>query len=155
MIYFISGHIDVEYSEFLEHYKAPIDLALSDPNCKFVIGDARGVDTHAQHYLHDKIDKSKVTIYHKGPNTRNNMYGYNTMGNYADHTAKDAAMTFISDVDILWIRSKEATKALYGSKYRENRMSGTERNLIRREEKNKQIINQNTQDNKSNEIKIN
>lgn len=137
MRYFISGHIDVNYDDFLLHYKTNIDFALKEENCSFVIGDAPGVDTHAQHYLHDKIDKSKVTIYHRGSFTRNNTYKYPTSGNYFDHFDKDRAMTENSDADILWIRSKEETKKLYGSKYREDRISGTEKNLIRREQINK------------------
>lgn len=138
MRYFISGHIDVDYNEFLVHYKKEIDAALDDPDCSFVIGDAPGVDTHAQHYLHDKIEKSKVTVYHRGTHTRNNYYKYATSGFYLDHFDKDRAMTENSDVDILWIRPKEETMKLYSDKYRENRVSGTEKNLIRRKELNEQ-----------------
>ena len=127
MIYFISGPIDISYDDFLKYYKANIDSALEDKESTFVIGDAGGVDTFAQHYLRNKIDHSKVCVYHKGRYFRNNKYGYPTKGGFADHDDKDSAMTIESDADILWIRSKEETKRLYGSKYRENRISGTEK----------------------------
>jgi hypothetical protein len=34
---------------------------LKDLDCSSVFGDAPGLDTYAQQYLSDKIDKSKVT----------------------------------------------------------------------------------------------
>lgn len=132
MIYFVSGHIDVSNDEFLLHYKKELDSALEDTNCSFVIGDAGGVDTFAQQYLDGRIDKTKVTVYHMGPKPRNNPVGYKTIGGFSDHFSKDAAMTEISDVDILWIRPEEETKKLYGVKYRAGRVSGTEKNKIRR-----------------------
>ena len=49
------------------------------------------------------------------------------------HTERDAAMTRDSDYDILWVRSDEETKVLYGTKYRPGRVSGTQKNKDRRE----------------------
>jgi len=49
-------------------------------------------------------------------------------------------MTYSSDVDIAWLRSPEETKKLLeanGEKYRPMRISGTEKNLLRRKNKNK------------------
>lgn len=133
MIYFISGHIDVSEDDFVKHYKEQIDKALLDKDCSFVIGDADGIDTMAQKYLYGKIDKTKVTVYHSRDMPRNNPMGYPMKGGYKDYTEKDAVMTANSDVDILWIRSAEETKKLYGDKYRASRISGTEKNKLRRQ----------------------
>lgn len=128
-VYFISGHCDLSYSEFLEHYKFPIDQALESENAMFVIGDSRGCDSHAQQYL---IDKTKlVTVYHMKTKPLNNLGNYQTSGGYKSHKAKDSAMTLGSDQDIAWVRSVEEQKKLYGSKYRK-RKSGTEKNINRR-----------------------
>lgn len=48
------------------------------------------------------------------------------------HSQRDAAMTASSDYDILWVRSDEETKKLYGAKYRPGRVSGTQKNKDRR-----------------------
>ena len=45
-------------------------------------------------------------------------------------------MTEDSDRDIAWIRSEEETKKLYGKKYRPGRVSGTQKNIDRRNLKN-------------------
>jgi len=134
MRYFISGHIDITYEDFLSHYSEQIDDALKDPDCSFLIGDSNGTDKFAQSYLFNKVDKSKVIIFHTGKYPKNNIHNFNTSANHISHTQKDKAMTLNSDADILWIRSKEETKKMYGEKYKENRISGTEQNLIRRQQ---------------------
>lgn len=136
MRYFISGHIDITYEEFLLRYSDQIDEALKDTNCSFLIGDSDGTDKFAQSYLYNKIDNSKITIYHIGKYCKNNLHNYQTSGNYKNHTQKDEAMTLNSDIDILWIRSEDQMKQMYGNKYRK-RISGTEKNLIRRQQINK------------------
>ena len=40
-----------------------------------------------------------------------------------------------SNDDILWVRPAEETKAMYGAMYRPGRVSGTEKNRLRRIEK--------------------
>lgn len=47
------------------------------------------------------------------------------------HIQRDAALTAASDYDILWFRDEEASKALYGSRWRP-RISATELNFKRR-----------------------
>jgi hypothetical protein len=53
------------------------------------------------------------------------------------HGDRDAAMTEESDYDILWIRGHAETAALYGRRYRKDRVSGTQKNKDRRELKEK------------------
>lgn len=50
-----------------------------------------------------------------------------------DHTRRDTVMTRESDYDVLWVRPEEETKRLYGTKWRPGRVSGTEKNRLRRE----------------------
>ncbi|MDE1464148.1 hypothetical protein [Spartinivicinus poritis] len=52
-IYYISGHLDLTKSKFVEHYQHKIDIALSE-NALFVVGDAKGADLLAQEYLYSK-----------------------------------------------------------------------------------------------------
>jgi hypothetical protein len=132
--YFISGHCDISEDEYLKYYQASIDKALEDPNSKFVVGDANGVDALTQKYLTGKT--KNVTVYHLKDTPKNNYGNFNTIGNFQKHSEKDEAMTLNSDVDISWIRSIEEQKILYGDRYR-YRKSGTQYNLERREKMNK------------------
>ena len=50
-----------------------------------------------------------------------------------DHTKRDTVMTRESDYDILWVRPEAETRTLYGSKWRPGRVSGTEKNRLRRD----------------------
>lgn len=50
-----------------------------------------------------------------------------------DHEKRDTVMTRESDYDVLWVRSEEETRAVYGRKWRPGRVSGTEKNRLRRE----------------------
>jgi hypothetical protein len=47
------------------------------------------------------------------------------------HLQRDARMTRASDYDILWVRSEDEARKLYGDKYR-TRVSATEMNRLRR-----------------------
>ncbi|KAL9111552.1 MAG: hypothetical protein Q9227_004040 [Pyrenula ochraceoflavens] len=53
---------------------------------------------------------------------------------WSNHTARDEAMTKQSDYDIAWVRPEAETRELYGHlpNWREGRISGTEKNLMRR-----------------------
>lgn len=131
MTYFISGHTDLSYNEFISRYKDPIDQAIKN-NGIFVIGDAPGVDTYSNSYLCERnIDNNRVIIYHIGLKPKNNPGNFNTCGGFKNHEEKDATMTLTSDYDILYIRSIEEQKRIYGKEYK-HRISGTEKNLIRR-----------------------
>jgi len=115
----ISGHIDLTPQEFETHYTPRIDEAVAQ-ECDFVVGDAPGADAMAQAYLKQRQQGAlfKVTVYHAYRKPRHNA-GFSTRGGYLSHTAKDSAMTAVSDVDIAWVRQGKET-------------SGTARNLARR-----------------------
>jgi len=120
MIYFISGHRNLNDNEFDTHYKFLIDYAIKE-NGYFVVGDYYGLDIKAQEYLKDKVPDSHVTVYHMFDSPRNYVDGFNKKGGYSLDEERDAAMTRDSDIDIAWIRYKE---------------SGTARNIERRKEHN-------------------
>lgn len=132
MIYFISGPIDISQTDFLLHYQEQLDKALADDNPQFIVGDSDGTDVRAQTYLSDKVDSHNVMVYHTGSRPKNNPWNFRTKGEYRNHTKKDEAMTNASHQDILWIRPMEETRLLYGAKFREGRVSGTEKNQLRR-----------------------
>ncbi|WP_163835633.1 DUF2493 domain-containing protein [Spartinivicinus ruber] len=114
-IYFISGHLDLTKSEFIDHYRNKIDAALSE-NAHFVVGDAKGADLLAQEYLCSK--SAQVVVYHMFDSPRNNV-GFPLKGSFTSDNSRDKQMTLDSTHDIGWIRPGK-----------EN--SGTARNLQRR-----------------------
>lgn len=94
---------------------------------------------------HDDVHPSRITVYllHTRKNdalkmidNKYRMRGLNVKVIIQGwrHTERDAAMTAASDYDILWVRSDEETKTLYGAKYRAGRISGTQNNQNRRKE---------------------
>ena len=118
---FISGHGDVTYDEFKEHYIPQIESVSEDGVEEFVVGDFKGADLMAQEYLHylSEMIPTKVTIYHMFEKPRHNPHNFPTVGGFADDESRDAAMTAASTVDIGWIRPGKKN-------------SGTEKNLKRR-----------------------
>ncbi len=131
-ISFISGHLDLTQKEFDENYKEQIDEAVKR-NDHFVIGDCKGTDLMAQQYLASLgICNKSVTVYHMFTDPRNNFGKYLIKGGYTDDEQRDCMMTHCSDQDILWVRSAEEMKQRLGKKYRPGRVSGTEKNRLRR-----------------------
>lgn len=116
MIAYISGHLDLTFEEYAEHYRPQI-LEAHSRGDSFVVGDAHGCDAMAQAELIHLTDE--VTIYHMFTHPRVNYFGENTEGGFSSDSKRDAAMTAASDYDIAWVRPG-----------REN--SGTARNLARR-----------------------
>ena len=114
-IYFISGHLDLTKQEFQEHYQSKIDDAI-ETGASFVVGDARGADSLAQHYLEGKTNS--VTVYHMFEKPRNNI-GFKTQGGFDSDASRDKEMTINSTADIAWVRPGRET-------------SGTAKNLKRR-----------------------
>lgn len=112
----ISGHLDLTEAEFDEHYVPAITEAFAR-KAAFVVGDARGADTMAQHYL-AKIG-AYVTVYHMFDEPRVNVSGYPAIGGFTSDTDRDTAMTHDSDTDIAWVRPGREK-------------SGTAKNLSRR-----------------------
>jgi hypothetical protein len=153
----ISGHIDISPGDFASHYIPAVDLAISRHD-HFILGDAQGTDTLALDYLlqHGGPDvKHCITIYVSRPY---NIAKFQAMGfttstdppadalasgapgkgkgrrqgdARARHLQRDARMTRASDYDILWARSEEEARKLYGNKYR-TRVSATALNRLRR-----------------------
>jgi hypothetical protein len=143
--YFISGHINLTQVEFDTHYVPKINQVLNSNN-KFVMGNAQGGDTLSLDYLiSKKVNPKSITIYYHGydkNHPRNKDYytnlGVNLIDGFRSYTHRDSAMTYTSDVDIAWVRPPEETKKLLeslGEVYRASRISGTEKNLIRRQKK--------------------
>jgi hypothetical protein len=103
----VSGHLDLTWEEFEEHYAPKLKLAIARGD-SFVIGDAPGADTMAQKYIYSVRSwfKVNVTIYYNaqwsGP--RNNVGRWNAIGRGKRPSDKDAAMTEASDYDIAWVR---------------------------------------------------
>ena len=135
-VYFISGHIDLEQTEFDIQYKPLIDKALLNHQSHFVMGDASGADDLAKKYLISKIDLSRMKIFSLNPEKiRKNNPGIVICGPFRNHEEKDSAMTHISQYDIAYVRPSEIQKQRLesiGIKYDPTRLSGTEKNLLRR-----------------------
>ncbi len=140
-IYFISGHTNLTKEEFNKQYKPLLDNIINDNNTNsFVIGNSEGADKMAFQYLIYKgISIYNITIYYFSKNNQEDNFYFNykpkIIKGFTSYEKRDAAMTNASDKDILWIRPKEDNKKLLeslGEKYRENRISATERNLQRR-----------------------
>lgn len=149
---FISGHLDISKAKFLELYKSEIDNAINNGH-HFVIGNAVGCDEFAIEYLQEKnVTNNRVTIYHhestydkieKNHLTISdiNKFGYtNVQTGFDNFTERDAMMTKDSHYDIAHVRPDHETKILMeslGKTYSATRVSGTQKNLIRRQKTNK------------------
>lgn len=114
-IHHISGHLDLTPDEFDQHYRPAIDAALARGD-SFVIGDARGADAMAQHYLLGKTDA--VVVYHMFGQARHNA-GFPAIGGFSSDQSRDTRMTLDSHHDIAWVRVGREK-------------SGTQKNLDRR-----------------------
>ena len=128
--FFVSGHVDLSEEQFTAHYTKPLTAAMAE-RAAFVVGDSQGADIMAQRYIAARSSAAEVTVYHLGstPECVEESSAVSTRGGFATHDDKDAAMTGASDVDIAWVRSPEEQLALYG----ENYVTGTEKNILRRE----------------------
>jgi hypothetical protein len=115
---FVSGHRDLTPVEFYQQYQPQLDKAIAAGH-RFVVGDAPGADTLAQMYLVGRVAPERVTVYHAGHRSRHHSGGFAVRGGYVSQSAKDAAMTAVSDHDIVWVRPGKT-------------QSGTARNLARR-----------------------
>ena len=139
---FISGHIELTTATFLQHYQAPLDFAIAAGD-HFIISNAKGADTLALRYLLDNaVSPARIKIYlhaSRRGTQRPNIYQYKALDVatrivWGSHTDHDSVMTKESDYDILLVRSEEGTREFYGSRFRRGRVSGTEKNRLRRQE---------------------
>lgn len=126
MIYFISGHIDLPYEDFIEYY-TPIllDIFSYDSYPIFVVGDCKGVDKFAMDYIYNNMRCGELHIYHMFDSPRNTPErhiedGYNLIdeydwvdrdsikiqfiGGFKSDEERDSAMTKDSDCDIAFIK---------------------------------------------------
>jgi hypothetical protein len=145
-VYFVSGHCNLTEDEFNTYYKNKLDQAICESNeNKFVIGNSEGADTMALEYLLERIYPHLITIYYKkSKNSKSIEYylglGVNLYEGFTSYSKRDGRLTEVSDIDIAWVRPTEETIELLkknGEVYNKNRISGTELNLRRRENKNK------------------
>jgi hypothetical protein len=136
-IYFISGHIDLTDAEFNEHYLDKIKSAVDSGN-KIITGDAKGADLMTQTFLTSLISTNpniydKICVYHMFKKPRNNVGNFKTKGGFKSDSERDSQMTRDSTHDILWMRPVEQQMKLLGEKYDPSHISGTQRNLLRRQ----------------------
>ena len=122
MVYFISGHRNIDQEFFDRYYKPLLEAVLqNDPFPKFVVGDCEGVDTMAQDWLEKNVNKDIVTVYHMYDSPRHNAGPFKTVGGFKSDVERDEAMTRNSDIDIAYIMKGRWT-------------SGTAQNILRRYE---------------------
>ena len=122
MVYFISGHRNIDQEFFDRYYKPLLEAVLqNDPFPKFVVGDCEGVDTMAQDWLEKNVTKDIVTVYHMYDFPRHNAGPFKTVGGFKSDIERDEAMTRNSDIDIAYIMKGRWT-------------SGTAQNILRRYE---------------------
>lgn len=120
--YFISGHRDITPEEFEFNYEPMINMALQNPDAKFIVGDYYGADIMAQNYLLDilMVDPDIVTVYHMLEAPRNaNPKVTHFKGGFKSDEERDAAMTKDSFQDIAFVRDN-------------TKISGTGQNILRR-----------------------
>lgn len=126
MIYFVSGHRDLSYEDFIEYY-TPIllDIFSYEPYPIFVVGDCDGVDKFAMDYIYNNMYHGELHIYHMFDSPRNTPErriedGYNLIdeynwvdrdsveikfiGGFKSDEERDSAMTRNSDCDIAFIK---------------------------------------------------
>jgi hypothetical protein len=155
----ISGHIDISPADFATYYIPTIDLTISHDD-RFVLGDAQSTDTLALNSLLQRdgpVIKHRITIY---ASSRYNVAKFEAVGIATStdpssdnavasghsvrpkgrrhgekartrHLQRDARVTRASNYDILWTKSEEEARKLYGDKYW-SRVSATELNRLRR-----------------------
>jgi hypothetical protein len=140
---FISGHTDLTSQEFTDHYVAKIDQAIKEGH-HFVIGHSSGADTMGLNYLSKhQVNPQSISIYvydkyQSGVADQYEKLGVKVVTGYTSYGSRDGAMTKNSHYDILWVRPPELARQMMGAKYKEGHITGTERNLTRRQ-KQKQI----------------
>jgi hypothetical protein len=146
---YISGHIDLDEETFFRCYKENIDQAIEAGHW-FIVGNARGADELAIQYLKEKgVDKSRVLIYYyvrdeSDPRQlkKSQLRGFPWSDGFKSYKHRDECATKDSDYDILWVRPAKETEEIcktLGIPYNAKRISGTEKNVIRRKKLVKQI----------------
>lgn len=160
---FISGHIDISQEQFNTHYASRLNDAIAASDSFIVSSSRGVDTLALNYLLAANVPKENITVYlntplppedppkgrkatkASGPNQTNRRdptpeliqrftdLGVNIRMVSGDHERRDTVMTRESDYDVLWVRSEEESREVYGRKWRKGRVSGTERNRLRRE----------------------
>ncbi len=142
-IAFISGHVNLTQEEFDKHYIPQLVAAIHD-NDDFVVGSANGADKMAIEWLYQAgVIREKITVYvyERFPEAITSKVafykslGLNVLIGFTSYTSRDARMTENSDYDIAWVRPVEENKKLLGEAFDPKKISGTQRNIERRNKK--------------------
>ncbi len=135
---FISGPLDIS-PEVFDSYYVPKIIQGIEQGANFIFGDAQGVDLmtnkwfHAMNLSHSEFHlDNRITVYHMFTSPRSNPGNFATKGGFESDSQRDNEMTNNSTHDILWFRSPEEAKELYGDRYDPKRKTGTEKNYLRR-----------------------
>ena len=159
----ISGHTDLTPTEFQQHYIPQINKALQDGHHFIFGDAVGADTMALEYLLAPSTvsqypdTKCRLTVYpsrrynipklqnlglavvppdHRSLHVERTVVVVDKTGRDArryHHIQRDANMTAASDYDILYVRSEEESRKLYGEKYRA-RVSATEMNRRRREE---------------------
>lgn len=162
-IAFISGHIDISQEQFDIHYASRLDEAIAAGDSFIISSSRGADTLALSHLLAANVPREKITIYlntpllpkdppkgrkaakSSGPNQTNRRdptpeliqhftdLGVKVRMVSGDHERRDTVMTRESEYDILWVRSEAESKEVYGRKWRKGRVSGTEKNRLRRD----------------------
>lgn len=135
-VHFVSGHLNLSPDEFQQHYAPRLQEACdAKDGCRFVVGDCQGADAMAQEWFASRrLPKDRVAVFHMHGEPRHNVGDWPTHKGFKSDGARDAAMTAASTADLAWVRPEEETKRLLGAAYRPGRISGTAKNLLRRQQ---------------------
>lgn len=99
----ISGHVDITWAEFCNHYLERIRKAITSGH-KIVVGDCRGVDEMTITFARFSSCKADLTVYHMFHAPRLDCWPFPAVGGFQSDDERDAAMTVAGDYDIAWIR---------------------------------------------------
>ncbi len=140
---FLSGHLDLDAGEFLEHYQHQIDAAIHRGD-DFVVGNAVGADHRAIVYLLERGARFVVFYFARGDDDNVTQLAVSWLAEkgapisdeaFKSYTDRDARATAASDYDIAWVRPAAETRRRIeqaGGKYDARRTSGTQKNIARR-----------------------
>ncbi len=142
--------MNLNLSQFSTHYIPRITPAIAN-NHHFVLEDSLGTDAQTLSYLFSQpsFDSQRVAVHISRPGNSAKLQAmvvktflsegkYNRKDPRARHLERDKGMTECGDYDVLWVRSEEGSRELYGMRH-ELRVSATKTNRLRRMEVGKVI----------------
>ena len=140
-IAFCSGHVNLTSQEFEQHYQPDLEDAIIKGH-HFVVGSSPGADTMALDFLINRLmGSSRINVYlferspkrDKECRERYASLGIPFQFGFNSYTSRDAQMTKDSTYDIAWVRPLAESQKLLGSDFDPKKISGTQRNLDRRQ----------------------